>query len=374
MRLGLGIWLGVLQCAIALSGCERGQTSEKPVTPVRVTTVSGLANASGLRYSASVAPHAQVDLAFKVNGYVREILQLRGADGRMRDAQQGDAFARGTVLARVREEEYIDRVKKAKESVAKAQASLQKATQDFRRASDLKATQSITAPDYDKAKWEFETAQASVAQAKAQLDEAELNLQYCALRAPIDGVLLQRNIEVGSLVGPGTVGFVIANVSSVKVVFGVPDVMLKNLKLGDPLTVTTASAPGVEFKGRVTAIAPSADTQNRVFEVEVTVPNPRHQLKVGMVAALQVPEGALPEASLIVPLAAIVRSPSAADEYALFVVEDVDGKSVAHVRNVKLGEVYGNNVAVTTGLHAGERVIVTGAQTVLDGQPVRIIP
>lgn len=365
---------GFLMIAILLSGCERGQTSPKPITPVRVANVGELVGASGPRYSANVAPYAQVDVAFKVNGYIREILQLRGADGRMRDAQLGDAIVKGTVLARVREEDYVDRVTKAKEGVAKAQASLQKATDDFKRASDLNATQSITAPDYDKARWEFETAQASVAQAKAKLDEAELNLRYCALRAPMDGVLLQRNIEVGSLVGPGVVGFVIADVSSVKVVFGVPDVMLQNLQLGSPLSVTTVSAPGVEFKGRITAIAPSANTSNRVFEVEITVPNPRNRLKIGMIAALQVPAGAPTEAVPVVPLNAIVRSPRTASEYAVFVVTDHDGKSVAEVRDIKLGEVHGNNVAVTAGLETGERVIVMGAQTVHDGEPVRVIP
>jgi multidrug efflux system membrane fusion protein len=357
-----------------LSGCERGQTLPKPITPVRVANVGELVDAGGPRYSASVAPYAQVDIAFKVNGYVREILQLRGADGRMRDAQQGDSLAKGTVLARVREEDYVDRVTKAKEGVAKARASLEKATDDFKRASDLKATQSITAPDYDKAQWEFKTAQASVAQAKAKLDEAELNLRYCALRAPMDGVLLQRNIEVGSLVGPGIVGFVIADVSSVKVVFAVPDVMLQSLQLGSPLSVTTASAPGVEFKGRITAIAPSANTSNRVFEVEITVPNPRNQLKVGMIAALQVPADAPTEAVPVVPLSAVVRSLSTASEYAVFVVADQGGKPVAEMRDVKLGEVSGNNVAVTAGLQTGERVIVMGAQTVHNGEPVRVIP
>lgn len=366
--------IGLLPLAIILSGCERGQTSPKPITPVRVISVGDLVDNGGPRYSANVAPYSQVNVAFKVNGYVREILQLRGADGRMRDAQQGDAIAKGTVLARVREEDYVDRVTKAKEGVAKAKASLRKATDDFKRASNLKATQSITAPDYDKAQWEFETAQASVAQAKAKLDEAELNLRYCALRAPMNGVLLQRNIEVGSLVGPGVAGFVIADVSSVKVVFGVPDVMLQNLQLGSPLSVTTASAPGVEFKGRITAIAPSANTSNRVFEVEITVPNPRNRLKIGMIAALQVPTSAPAEAVPVVPLNAIVRSSGSSGEYAVYMVADRDGKSVAEMRDVKLGEVYGNNVAVTAGLKTGERVVVMGAQTVHDGELVRVIP
>lgn len=368
------LFVPFLAAVTVLTGCRREDAYEKPLTPVRVQTVQAQETGIGVRYSASIAPYTQVQLAFKVSGYVREIRQIRGADGRMRDVQEGDTFTKGTVLARLQEADYQARVDQAKAQLAQSQAALEKSSQDFKRATNLFATQSLTAPDYDTAKQGFESAKASVAGARAQLTEAELNLGYCALVTPMDGVVLRRNLEVGALVGPETVGFVLADLSSVKAVFGVPDVMLKNLQLGSALTIATESLRGTKFTGRITAIAPAANERSRIFDVEVTVPNPQNQLKAGMIASLQIANQQVPEPGAVVPLTAIVRSPHDPDGYALSVVEERDGAALARLRPVRLGEVYGNRIVVDEGVQVGERIVVTGATLVGDGERVRVMP
>ncbi|MGE0821120.1 MAG: efflux RND transporter periplasmic adaptor subunit [Candidatus Binatia bacterium] len=364
----------VLIYASLAGGCRHEQSVERPPTPVRVQAVKEHAGDGGVRYSAIISPYAQVDLTFKVGGYIREILQVRGADGRLRDAQQGDVFPKGTVLAQIREKDFIERINQAKAQLARAQASLQKAKQDWGRATNLFATHSMTKPDYDAARAQFDEAQATVAGARAQLEEAGLDLQYCALTTPMDGVVLQRKIEVGTLATPGLVGFVFADLSSVKAVFGVPDVMLARLQLGSPLAIVTESIRGVAFPGRITAISPAADANSRVFSVEVTVPNPRLQLKAGAIASLQVADGKLPAPVPVAPLSAVIGSPTDPNGYAVFVVQEENGRTVGRIRNVQLGDVYGNAIAVTAGVQVGEQVIVTGATLVADGEPVQIIP
>ena len=88
-------------------------------------------------YSAGIVPNSQVDLAFKAGGYVESILQVRGADGRMRNIQEGDWVARATVLARVRESDYVANVNVAKAQLAQAQAALEQARLDFERTDAL---------------------------------------------------------------------------------------------------------------------------------------------------------------------------------------------------------------------------------------------
>jgi RND family efflux transporter MFP subunit len=262
----------------------------------------------------------------------------------------------------------------AEAQLAQAKAALQKATDDFNRAKILYSTKSITQPDYDTARKEFEVSEASVAGATAQLEDAKLNLEYCALTAPAKGVLLQRNIEVGTLVRPDTVGFVMADVTSVKVVFGVPDVILGNVLLGSPVGIRTESIPKALFQGKVTAISPAASSTSRVFNVEITVPNPDNLLKIGMIASLEVPGSRASRAGTVVLLSSIVRSKNDSTGFAVFVVDESGGKQVAHLRDVKLAEVYGNTISVTEGLKAGEKVIVSGATLVVEGEQVRIIP
>src|SRR5512143_3698656 len=99
-----------LAIVVALGGtlgtvlsCGHGPAREKPARPVRVENVRAEGPGGGLRYSATVQPSEQVSLAFKVGGYVREVLQRPGVDGRPRDLQQGDPVTKGTVLARITE-------------------------------------------------------------------------------------------------------------------------------------------------------------------------------------------------------------------------------------------------------------------------------
>ena len=241
--------------------------------------------AIALRYSAGIVPNSQVDLAFKSGGYVENILQVRGADGRMRNIQEGDWVARGTVLARVRESDYVANVNVAKAQLAQAQAALEQARLDFERTDALFCTDSVTTPQYDAAKARLDSTTAGVNSAASGLTQAETALNDCALRAPLDAWVIKRSVEVGSLVGPAVLGFSLAETRLVKAVFGVPDLVVGSLKLGEPQAITTAAATG-QFNGRITAIAPAADPRTRTFSIEVTVPNSGNVLRPGMVATL----------------------------------------------------------------------------------------
>lgn len=363
-----------LALAALLAACDQQEPGPPPPTPVRVEAVTPHKPQETLRYSANIEPAKSVNLAFKVSGYVKEILQVSGADSQMRDIQAGDPASQGTVLAAVDPQQYDDQVKEAKSQLATANAALKKADADFKRATTLYNSQSMTAPEYDSYQKEYESAQAGVAGAKAQLNDAEVNLGYTKLKAPLTGVILQRNVEVGTLVSPESVAFVTADVSSVKAVFGVPDVRLKDVKLGDPLSVTNESYPDRSFDGKITEIAPAADSSTRVFDVQITLPNADGLLKVGMVVALALSAGPSAEPMILVPLTAVVRGPSGPAAYAVYVADKKGQSDVARLKEVQLGEVTGNEIAVTGGLEAGDQVIVTGATLVSDGQDVKVIP
>src|SRR2546425_148891 len=231
----------------ALVACGRPAAREKPARPVRVEAARREATASGLRYSATIQPYEQISRAFKVGGYVHEVLQRPGPDGRLRDLQQGDEVTAGMVLARI-----------------------------------------------------------SV---------------------------------VGTLASAGTVAFVLADLTRVKAVFGVPDSLVPRVKPGAALSVTSDAFANVEFPGRITAVSPSADAQSRVFSVEVTIPNPGRRLKAGMVATVEVPAPTGPEIPAgqpTVSLGAIVKSARTGGGYAGFVAEGPDQRTVARARDASL--------------------------------------
>jgi RND family efflux transporter MFP subunit len=356
----------------ATSGCqEPTKVAAKSPTPVHVADVAVYSSSEGLRYSASVLPFAQANLSFKSPGYVTQIKQVVGADGRRRDIGVGDYVPRATVLAQIRHEDLQHQVDQAAAALTQARAQHVQADLDYERAKALFATHSLTKPEFDQAQARFDSTGGAVDQANASLRQAQLVLADADLSAPFSGYILARNIELGNLAAPGMVAFTIADTSAVKVGFGVPEYAVKQLRLGQEFTIHLQDDPK-EYKGRVTSIAASADEKNRVFAVEVNVPNPKSYLKPGMIASLNL-TGVQNTPVPAVPLSAIVADPGSSGHYAVFVAKEQSGKWVAHLRGVALGETHESDVAVE-GVNAGEKVVVVGAAGLKDGDFIQVLP
>ena len=349
----------IVAAAVAVLACGETEPPATPPLPVTVSQVAAGSGADETRYGGAIEADASVEVAFRVSGVVDQVTTLRGADGRLRTLQDGDVVRRGTVLARLRQNEFRDQV-------TDAEASLRQAQADFERAAQLYENRSVSKAEYD-------AAYARYSAGRARQSQAAISMSDASLRSPIDGVILRKAVEVGSLAGPSAPAFTIANTRMVKVVFGVPDVVVAGLELGGRLTIQAEAMPGTALEGRITRISPSADPSSRVFEVEAAIPNPDGRMKVGMLATLRLGAGAL-DAGLYVPLASVIRPAGDSTGYAVYVVRDSAGVASARLRRVTPGETSGNRIAVREGLAGGERVIVRGATIVSDGQPVRIIP
>jgi multidrug efflux system membrane fusion protein len=276
------------------------------------------------------------------------------------------------VLARIRESDYREQLAQARAQQSEAAAGMTKARLDFERAERLYATQSLTRPDLEAARASFETARARLAAADAAQRAAELVLRDASLAAPMDAVVLSRTIERGTLASPGVAAFTLADVSALKAVFGVPEQIASALAPGDRIDVESAS---VAHAGTITAIAPAADSDSRVFRVEVTLPNTNGSLKPGTIAtAIVRASGAAKVSDLLqLPLSAVV---SAGDgDYGVFVLDGARDPAVARLRRVEIGPVLNDNtVAVTAGLAPDDVAIVSGAPLLVDGESVRVIP
>ena len=226
----------------------------------------------------------------------------------------------------------------------------------------------------DSAKANIDVIQAKSRGAQAVVQETQIPLHDTALRSPLNGVVLQKSIEKGTLVSSGDKAFVVADTSSVKAVFGVADVAVAEMKLGTTLSVESESMPGKEFQGQITSVFPAADSKNRSFNVEVTIANPEYLLRPNMIVSLRVGTQQPVTAQPVVPLNAVIKSKSNANGYAVVVLTEEGGRQIARLREVKLGESFGNTVAVTEGLKQGDRVITTGGTMVNDGDQVKVIP
>jgi multidrug resistance efflux pump len=400
---------------LALAACRKENVNQPSVQTVTAGVVQTIQSDTPERYSATIAPIAQVDLAFKSAGLIERIHQVRGADGRMRDVQAGDRVAKGTELALVRTADYQQRVDQAaaqlaqseaqrtqieaqlgqsEAQLAQAQANFSEAGIEYTRATNLFQSASLIKPQFDQAKGRYDSTaaavkaaessvkaaaaavkvgEAGVANARAALSEATLSLSDTSLRAAFDGWISARNVDRGTLVGNTTVGFSMMDTHLVKAEFAVPDLSLKFVRLGQQLPVMLDAIQHA-LLGVVTSISPQADPKTRVFLIEVTLDNARDDVRPGMIGSLALAVVRNPLPRLVVPLSAVVRAPSDPGGFAVFRLVLRDGKTYAEAQVIQIGQTLSNSIEVTGGLSAGQHIIALGGSLVRDGQEVRVLP
>lgn len=397
MRVLAGIFS--LTAIVVLAGCTKEEAAGPEPVPVKAETVSTQEVRPAWRYSGEIRPDTEVSMTFKVVGYIVGLHQVRGANGRSRNIQVGDEIPAGTVLARVRVSDYqsllnaaVGQEQSTQGALAAAQAQLAqakadqtKADKDFERAQALYGAKAMTRPDYDAAMASHDANTAAVQAAVQQIEarqgqlhaaqwdiaSAKINLGDTNLIAPMPGVIVEKDVERGDLVATGTKAFILDDIRVVKVNFGVPDNMLSHFKMGLPLPVQI-EALGRTLTGRVTEIAASANTQSRVFNIQVTLPNRDRSLRVGMIASVPLDQGN-PQTVPVVPMNALITAESGTNNYSVFTIHERDGKQFAQLRSVRVGETVGKSVVINEGLSSGERIIVNRTNQLADGSLVRIV-
>ena len=384
-----------------LAGCgtKTQKTGPAPV-PVQAELVAMQQVQPSWNYSGEIRPDTEVQLAFKEPGYVAALYHVKGADGRMREVQVGDEIAAGTVLANLRRSDYVASFNSAvgqehsmqgaleasQADLERAKADQTKADLDFERAQALYAGNAMTRPDYDAAVEHHASATASVEAAVRQIEahrgqvsaalaqtvSAQINVGDTNLIAPTPGVIVGKTVEPGSLVAAGTSVFALDDTRVVKVNFGVPDSMLAYLQLGAAVPVQVEALQGRALTGRITEIAASANRESRVFNVEVSLPNPDRALKVGMIANVRLERG-VTQSVPVVPMTALMTAESGSTSYSVFTVKEIAGKQFAQLKSVRVGETFGKSVVVDEGLAPGERIIVNRTNQLSDGSPIRVV-
>jgi HlyD family secretion protein len=392
----------VALAAIQTWGCVgRADTDAPTPKAVRLVAVEASAGAESTTYSAIIAPNAQVDLAFRVSGYVVDIRRTKGADGRTRALEPGAAVTTGLVLARVRTTDYQAVVDKAQGSrnessasvtaaeagLAEAQAAFTQAESDFGRIATLWQQESVTKPVYDGSKARLDAsrarvdaATASVAAAKqrattaaAQLGEAQIALGDTELHAPFDAVLVERHVEIGTLVSPGMPAFTVADLHLVKARFSVPDSALHMFRAGQPLPLNVEAYSTEPFQGHVLSVAPAADPKARSFEITVAIDNPTMKLRSGMIASIRVADDVADRHLVRIPIDALVHDPTR-DQYLVYIVQPKDrGLATVKAVDVRPGALVGNQVSILGGLTAGQRIVASGANLLRPGDVVKEI-
>lgn len=243
--------------------------------------------------------------------------------------------------------------------VNEARANLEQSDAAYKRAQELVKNQLVSATEYD-------TARANYNVGVARLRSAESRLSKTVIRAPFDGFIGLRRINIGDY---ATIGQELVNVvrlDPLRVDFSVPETLLSRIQPGQKIDVTVSAFRGEVFEGVVTAIDPQIDVAGHSMAVRARLPNTDLKLRPGLFAQVSVSLSVNPNA-LMVPEEAIW--PIGQDKI-LYIVED----GVANQRIVTIGDRKPGLVEIVDGLAAGEEVVVAGQMKLFPGAAVRTIP
>lgn len=324
------------------SGCRKHEASSAreslPAVAVRAMVVEPVAREAHEEVVGTVRAKLRAAIEPKVSARIETLLV---APGQMVKA--------GDLIAQLDAREIQARLDQA-------MAVREQAARDLDRARQLLA-QKITSQA------EFDAIQSRERVSVGALKEAEAMLGYTKVVAPFDGVITRQLRDVGDLAVPGKPIVEMENPSALRFEADVPEALIGNMKLGAKLTVRVGVAsPAVE--GAVVELAPVADAASRTFLVKLDLP-PVAGLRSGQFGRVLVPVGET--RAIHVPLSALVVR---RQMETVFVVE----KQNAQLRIVRTGKRTDGEVALISGVNAGDRVVVEGADTLRDGQPVTLKP
>lgn len=201
--------------------------------------------------------------------------------------------------------------------------------------------------------------------AKAQADLAKARLDRTRLRSPINGVLNDRFADEGEFAPPGVPVAHILDASSVKVAAEISEKLAGHLAVGLPASVIPDAFPSDTLEGRISYVGAAVSASNRTIPVEILIPNPSNRLKPEMIARVSILRSDSARAILIDE-----RVLQLVDRGKVIVFVEKDG--VAEQRQVRVGNRRGSRIEILEGLKPGDKVIVSGFQRLVDGQPVMI--
>ncbi|WP_316744873.1 efflux RND transporter periplasmic adaptor subunit [Pedobacter antarcticus] len=346
----------VILIIVVLGGIAWVLNSNKKKNDAQTALVSEGSGAVSVRVAE--VKKEPVDLDFSSNGTFapkQELDFLSENAGRVTQifVKEGDKVSKGQVLARI-DAEIINTDKET------AQAALDNAIRDETRYASSFTTGGVTQQQLDQAKL-------ATRNARLRLQGATRRVSDANIKAPINGIVNKKYIEVGAFVtAMGTQLFELVDVSRLKLKVNVNESQVASLKTGGAVKIKSNVFPADDFTGRITFIAPKADaTLNFPVEIEVEN-NHANTLKAGMygTAIFQFPAQA---PAIVIPRGSFVGSVSSNE---IFVMEN---GNTAKIRKVVAGRILGDRVEIIDGLKEGETAIISGQINLVDGSPVTAI-
>jgi len=363
-----------LLCVLALlAGCSREQAQQQQGAPqVQTITVKEESIPFNVSFVAQTESSRQVEIVARVSGFLDRIAY-----------QEGDMVRESQVMFQLDQKPFQAQVDAAKGELLSQQARFKTADANLKRIKPLAQKDALSQADLDQAQGNYDAAKSAVFAAGAKLREAELNLGYTTIQAPVTGLasrsLQRQGVFINAMADTARLTYVAA-IDPIWVNFNVSQNQMAQLRdqvnkgqvvePADHILQVALIMPDNSVypeKGQINFAEPNFSPDTGSFLVRAVIPNPKGLLRPGMFVTARV-EGYVRPNAIVVPQLAVQQG---ANGHLVYVIK-ADG--TAEVRPVVVGDYYGDrNIIITEGLKAGDRVVTEGVLKVVPGKAVQIV-
>lgn len=296
----------------------------------------------------AVVPDQKARIASRLMGYIKNL-----------DVKVGQKVNRGDLLFSIDSSDVSSGINQAKSGYAQAKAALTNAKLDYDRFEKLYREASVSKQQFDKISLQYKMAQENLIAAQSGLTQAESQLKYVNVRAPFDGVIVEKMAVAGDLAAPGNPIVVIENLKSLSVQTQVGEDLFAVLRPEDEVDVIIDGQKDV-LKGTIYTLVSAADPKTRTHTVKLSLPA-INNVNSGTFARVNFQRGV--RQTMMVPKTAVIERSGI---QGVFVVED--NKAAFHM--VRLGESIGEKIEVQAGLSLGDVIVVDNNISMLNGDIV----
>jgi RND family efflux transporter MFP subunit len=339
-----------------LSACSRQEAAPEPVRAVKVTTVGAQALQLQAMYAGEVRARVESRLGFRVAGKLTQ-----------RAVDVGQRVAAGQLLAAMDPQDYQLSAQAAQAQMLAAQTQRDVALADYKRYESLRAQGFISGAELERREASLKAADASLVQARSQSQSQSNQVAYARLQAAAAGVVTALEAEVGQVLSAGQPVLRLAHDGPRDAVFNVPEQLVQTFKVGMPMQAELADS-SVSLQGQVREVGASADPVTRTFTVKLAL-QASERLPLGTTINVRVPgplAGAAVQA-IQLPTSALRQE---GEGTAVWVLDEAS--MTVQSQKVTLGPVQAQQVAIASGLKAGQKVVVAGAHVLSPGQKVTL--
>jgi RND family efflux transporter MFP subunit len=355
LLIALPVALVIAALGVACSGNSvSGATPQAdPAIPVKIQVAQSVPISDTTEYVATLKSRDSASIMPQVEGQITDIY-----------VHSGDRVSPGTVLMQIDPTKQQATVNSQEHSRAAQEANLAYAQQQYNRINALAEAGVVSKQDLDQAKSALDTAQAQLKSLDAQVQEQQTQLHYYRVTAGSTGIVGDIPVHVGDRVTTTTTLTSVDKPGGLEAYVYIPVERSSQLKMNMPVQIVNGSGD-VLADSRVSFISPQVDNTTQTVLIKSRIANNEDRLRNLQFIRARVIWGT--HQGPVVPVVAVSR---VGGQYFAFVAEDDKGKLVAHQKAVRIGEMTGNDYVVLDGIKAGDKVIVSGVQFLVDGAAV----